>query len=54
MRYLIICQDNTAFYTDYYDYENFWSDELRCVVDNINGEIAFDGKTWKQIEYDHL
>jgi hypothetical protein len=54
MKYLIIYQDRTAFYTDYYDYENFWSDEIICVIDNMSDKITFDGKTWKDIEYDHL
>lgn len=34
--------------------ENHYSDEIICVVDRANDKIAFDGKTWKDIEDDHL
>ena len=54
MRYLIIYRDHTAFYADWYDYENHYSDEIICVVDRANDKIAFDGKTWEDIEEDHL
>ena len=54
MKYLIIYQDRTAFYTNYYTYENCWSDETKCVVNLLEGVITFNGKTWKQIEYDNL
>ena len=54
MRYLIIYRDQTAFYTVWYDYESHYSDEIVCVVDRVTNKIAFDGKTWKDIEKDHL
>lgn len=53
MNYLVICKDNTAFYTDYFYKENSWNpDTILCVV--CGGKITFDGDNWQDIEYDHL
>lgn len=55
MTYTIILRDESAFMTDWYTYENNWSeDHMICVIDNVRDKISFDGKTWKDIEYDHL
>ena len=50
--YLIICKDNSAFYTDWYQYQNHWNDGIFCIV--CGYEVTFDGKTWEKIESDHL
>ena len=55
MRYLVICKDQSAFFSDWYDYENCWNpDTIRCVIDQEKERVTFDGKEWKRIEYDHL
>lgn len=53
MNYLVILKDKSAFMTDWYTYENCWSEDcMICVIDNVRDKISFDGKTWKDIEYD--
>lgn len=60
MEYLIICDNPETgkpyvFYTDWYDYENFYNAELNMIVIHYtSGEITYDGKTWEEIEQDHL
>lgn len=54
MNYLVICKNEESFYTDWFNYENLWSDQILCVIKLYCGKISFDGKTWKDIEYDHL
>lgn len=52
MNYLIIYQGK-AFYTNWYDYENNYV--LGMIVINLfTVKISFDGKTWNEIEEDHL
>jgi hypothetical protein len=52
--YIVICKDREVFSTNFYTPENHWSDQIFCVIDKIRDEVTFDGKTWKEIEYDHL
>lgn len=54
MRYLIICKDKTSFYTNWYGDGNSFGEYIFCVVDLAANKITFDGKTWKDIEDDHL
>ena len=54
MRYMVIMNDKTAFVTDWYTHENCWTDEIFCVVDTIKERVTFDGRTWLEMEYDHL
>lgn len=54
MKYLVIMKDKTAFMTDWYTNENCWTDEIFCVVDNTKELVTFDGKSWTEVEYDHL
>lgn len=54
MRYLVIYKDKYNFLTDWYIYENCWSDDIFCIIDLYNFKISFDGKEFKQIEIDHL
>ena len=32
MRYVVICRDETAFYSDFFDVEK-WSRDIKCVID---------------------
>lgn len=54
MRYIIVCKDQSAFYTNYYVCENHWTDDLFCVIDLLNDLVTFDGQSWKGVDYDHL
>lgn len=55
MTYLIITKDKEAFFTDWFDLDNFYNPEVMyCVINMIEGEITFDGQTWELIEEDHL
>jgi len=60
MKYLIITQDPTtgqrsAFYTDWFIAENNYNaDYNMIVIDRTQHLITFDGKTWQNIEDDHL
>jgi hypothetical protein len=55
MKYTIILQDKTVFHTDWYDYENNWTDE-NCfmILNNISCQYSTNGKDWIDIEDDHL
>ena len=55
MKYLVICKDKTAFWTNYYTYENMWnSDTIYCVIDIPADKVTFNGCDWQEVEYDHL
>ena len=55
MTYLIITKDKEAFFTDWFDLDNFYNPEVMyCIINMLNGEITFDGKIWELIEEDHL
>lgn len=59
MRYIAISKDNTAFYTDWFDFENFWNPEtMICVIDLAKDMITFGNclgdYEWIKIEEDHL
>lgn len=55
MRYLVITKNNDPFYTNWYEYDDFWNSELMyCIFDLAKGVHAFDGKTWIETEEDHL
>ena len=55
MRYIIIFKDNTAFYTDWFDFENFWNPETTlCVIDLARDRITFGNEELIEIEEDHL
>ena len=53
MRYVVICRDETAFYSDFFDVEK-WSRGIKCVIDLATDRITFDGDSWNEIEQDHL
>lgn len=54
MKYLVIMKDKTAFMTDWYTNENCWTEDVFCVVDTIKELVSFDGKSWVEVEHDHL
>ena len=55
MTYLIITKDKKAFYTNWFDFENFYNpDVMYCIIHMLKGEITFDGQNWELIEEDHL
>lgn len=54
MRYVVICRDETAFYSEYFNAENHWSRDIKCVIDLATDRITFDGDSWNEIEQDHL
>lgn len=56
MRYLVTTKDAHApFLTDWFDPENHFNPDLDMVVyDLAKNEYTTDGKTWQEIEVDHL
>lgn len=54
MRYIVICKDESAFYSDLFDPENQWSRNIKCVIDLATDRITFDGDSWIEVEQDHL
>lgn len=52
--YFVVCKDNSAFYTNWYQFENHWNDGIHCVINIGAFKITFDGETWEDIETDHL
>lgn len=54
MRYLVILKYKTAFITDWYQYENHWTDEVFCIYDRLMSKITYDGQVWQGIDEDHL
>lgn len=54
MIYTVILKDSSAFMTDWYSFENNWSDEIFCIIDNARDKITFDGLEWEIIERNHL
>lgn len=55
MKYIVICKDGTAFFDAWYTFENCWnSDAIHCVICLFDSTITFDGKTWKEIDFNHL
>lgn len=55
MKYLVICKNQSAFYTDWFTFENCWNPETcHCVIDLYSDKVTFDGQNWKDIEIDHL
>ena len=58
MRFLVICKDNTAktaFWTNWYTYENMWNEEtIHCVIDLAADKVTFNGCDWQTLDYDHL
>lgn len=59
-QYLIISIDpktgkKEASLTDWCDLDNLLFDEYKMtVIDLVNNKVSFDGKTWEEIELDHL
>lgn len=55
MKYLVISKDNSAFWTNWFNYDKLWNkDVIRCVINIEENIITFNGFYWTQINYDHL
>lgn len=55
MIYLITTNCHPPFFTNYYDYENHYSEDSEMVVYDLHKCLyTEDGITWKEIEQDHL
>lgn len=55
VRYLIVADTFTPFYTNYYDEENHWKDGINMKVFDLHTDkYCEDGETWKDIDEDHL
>jgi hypothetical protein len=47
--------DYEPFFTNYYDFENNWNDDLEMTVFNLlNGKYTKNGIDWMDILEDHL
>lgn len=54
MRYLVTTLRQTPFFTDYWDYPNFWNDGIIAIYDLDNKLYTTDGLKWQEIKIDHL
>lgn len=55
MRYLIVCKNIEPFYTNWFDYSNFWNpDVMSCVFDLDTAMHTTDGLNWTETNIDHL
>jgi len=55
MNYLITMDDAPPFFTNWFDAENNFRDDINMVVyDLLSGAYTTDGTTWLEIEEDHL
>lgn len=52
-QFLILFKNKEAFYTNYFDVENHFSEDM-VVFDLHNHVFMNDGKNWEPIEEDHL
>lgn len=53
MQYIVIFKDKTSFSTNWWNEEN-WDNDILCIINIYGYKITFDGKTWKELEEDHL
>lgn len=54
MRYYVILKTNECFSTNWFQFENHWTDDILCVLDWGLDRITFNGEVWQEIERDHL
>ena len=54
MRYIIIFNNQSCFYTSWYDYENNYDEEIFMIIDTYKHKYSIDGINFKEIEEDHL
>ena len=55
MRYIIIFNDQSCFYTSWYDYENNYNpDVMFMIVDVYEHKYSINGKDFLDIPEDHL
>jgi len=53
MQYLITLPNNKPFLTKWYVYDNHYTEGM-IIYDLVNFVYSEDGKTWKEINIDHL
>lgn len=53
MKYIVVCKDH-VFYTDWFQKENHWCDDIVCIMDMYNETVTYDGENWECIDFDHL
>ena len=51
MEYTVVLKNHTIFYTNWFNPNEHWSNDIFCVIDNVMDEVTFDGVTWKEIDY---
>ena len=54
MNYLIVTKDNNPFYTQWYEFENHYSDNILVVFDILGWKHTYDGINWVKTTSDHL
>ena len=56
MRYLITTKEiQSPFLTDWFEPENHFNSDVGMIVYDLHkNQFTTDGKTWKEIEVDHL
>jgi hypothetical protein len=55
MRYLITTKEHPPAYTNWFDLENHFNSDIGMIVyDLVECKFTTDGKTWHDIEIDHL
>lgn len=54
MKYIVVMKDKSAFYTDWYNAENNWCDEIECIINTVTDKITFNGYDWESIDIDCL
>lgn len=53
MNYLILTQDGQAFYTNWFDAENNFTEGM-TVFNLLSHKFTIDGYAWLEIQQDHL
>lgn len=55
MKYLVTSDKYDPFFTNWFDLQNHWNDEINMAVyDLVNKIYTEDGINWHDIEIDHL
>lgn len=55
MRYLVTTKNKSPFFTNWFEPENHFNPDVEMVVyDLVELKFTTDGKTWEDIEIDHL
>ena len=55
MRYLITTKNELPFITKWFEFENNFNPNIEMIIyDLVECRFSVDGKTWNDIEIDHL